>query len=105
VAFRIRYINQPDGSKVSMRVFTDRDGLQVKVKINSDDKSGSIITAIGDIPILSYTAGSPHKIKIKLKSALKKIGVDFGSEEREDMVTRGVKRALKKLGINPEGAL
>jgi uncharacterized protein YwbE len=98
---RVKYVKRSDGKKVSMRVFTDKDGTQLKLLINEDNKSGSVITAIGEIPILSYSASSPHKIKIKLRQALKKLGVDIGVEKRDTPVEVKVKRVLRRLGIDP----
>lgn len=79
---RIRYVNTSDGSKLSMQVFKDKDGYDIKTKIYADGKSGAIVFASDLTPIVELTATSPHKIKIKLKKAMKQLGVKFDKERR-----------------------
>jgi hypothetical protein len=79
---RIRYIDRPDGSKISGKIFKDKDGYELRAKINPDQISGEIVLAVGEAPVANYTATSPHKIKIKLKAALQKLGVKFEREKK-----------------------
>lgn len=80
---RIRYTNMPDGTKLSMQVFKDKDGYDIKTKINTDGKSGAVVFASDLTPLVELVATSPHKIKIKLKKAMKQLGVKFDKERRQ----------------------
>ena len=80
---RIRYVPRPDGSKISMQVFTDKDGTDLRVIIAPDGKSGSVVFADSMVELGTFSATSPHRVKIKIKSALKKLGVKFEREKRK----------------------
>ncbi|MFN9911217.1 MAG: hypothetical protein ACK53L_01460 [Pirellulaceae bacterium] len=67
---------------MSLQVYVDRDGMELKAFINPDGKSGSIIMASTGHPIVSFVATSLHKIRIKLKKGLQGLGVRFAKEKR-----------------------
>ena len=80
---RIRYVKQIDGSLISMQVMRSSIG-DVKSLILPDGKSGKIIRIDGSGDASDIiTASSGHKIRIKLKIALLRIGVRFSRERRE----------------------
>jgi hypothetical protein len=80
---RIRYIKHGDGGLVSLRTFKDKDGADLQSRIYADGKSGCIMFAQSEVPIIEVKASSPHKVKIKLKKVLEILGVKFESETRE----------------------
>lgn len=79
---RIRYVKDAEGNFLSMQVYKDSQGYEIKTRIGSDGKSGSVVLASDLTPIVELTATSPHKIKIKLKKAMKQLGVKFDKEKR-----------------------
>lgn len=84
---RIRYVKHGLGGLVSMRAYKDAEGNDLQARINPDMKSGSIVFASTETSIITFTATSPHKLKIKLKAALEALGVDFAQETRYDKET------------------
>jgi len=84
---RIRYIKHGDGGWISLRTFKDKDGHDLQTRINEDGKSGTVVFAQSEVPIITVTATSPHKVKIKLKIVLEKLGVNFETEQRNNKET------------------
>lgn len=80
---RIRYVKQIDGSLISVQVMRSMIG-DVKSLILPDGKSGKVIRIDGSGDASDViTATSSHKIRIKLKHALMRIGVKFARERRD----------------------
>lgn len=87
MSIRIRYVKHGLGGLVSMRAYKDAEGNDIQARINPDMKSGSLIFASTETSIITFTATSPHKLKIKLKEAMAALGVDFEEEKRYDKQT------------------
>lgn len=87
MSIRIRYVKHGLGGLVSMRAYKDAEGNDIQARINPDMKSGSLIFASTETSIITFTATSPHKLKIKLKEAMTALGVDFEEEKRYDKQT------------------
>jgi hypothetical protein len=79
---RIRYIKHGEGGFVSLRTFKDKDGADLQTRIYADGKSGCVMFAQSEVPIIEVKASSPHKMKIKLKKVLEVLGVNFEPEKR-----------------------
>jgi hypothetical protein len=79
---RIRYIKHGEGGFVSLRTFKDKDGADLQTRIYADGKSGCVMFAQSEVPIIEVKASSPHKMKIKLKKVLEVLGVNFKPEKR-----------------------
>jgi hypothetical protein len=80
---RIRYVSNPDGSTESLQIFKARDGREYRSIISHDGLTGYVVTMPARQVIMQLTATSFHKIKIKLKAALKNLGVIFLNEKRQ----------------------
>lgn len=82
INIRIRYVNNPDGTVESMQIFKGGGGAEYRTLITQDGKNGYVLT-MPDRAIKMQVAGtSAHKTKIKLKAALKTLGVIFLNEKR-----------------------
>jgi len=83
MSIRIRYIKHGDGGYISAHAFKDYVGHDLKSRIYEDGVTGCVMFASGEIPIIEVSASSPHKIRIKLKKVLQKLGVRFDKESRD----------------------
>lgn len=79
---RIRYVSNPDGTKESMQVLVSSNGSEYKVMLNESGKDGWVISLPSKEVKMKVSGTSPHKTKIKLKAALKSLGVVFLNEKR-----------------------
>lgn len=81
---RIKYHNRPDGSKISVHIFVDKDGIEMRVLLHADGTTASLVTANNSTPLVTVTASSPHKIRIKIKKALAGVmGIRLPKEKRK----------------------
>lgn len=89
---RIRYINQSDGSAISLQTLK---GITSEYKsiIHPDGKVGEIIDAITGDVVETVMGTSKHKTKIALKKVLMSKGVSFNEEKR-------MKRGQKTFSYN-----
>lgn len=80
---RIRYISDELGGWKSMKAVRSADGTDYIAVINPDGLSGKIITAKKSNFSVEVFATSPHKVKIKLKTALQLLKCTFFGEKRK----------------------
>lgn len=80
---RVRYIKSEDGGWKSMKAVRSADGTDYLAIINPDGLSGKIITAKKSNFSVEVFATSPHKVKIKLKTALQLLKCTFFGEKRK----------------------
>lgn len=82
---RIRYVKHGD-KLINSTPLVNKEGLTHIVVITQEERThAKIISSAGDEYIMD--ASSLHKIKIKVKDMLTKIGIEFSSEERKKRVT------------------
>lgn len=79
---RIRYIKHAKGGWISMRAYRDYQGHDIQPRLWEDGKTGSVVFSGSEEEIFKVQASSPHKLKIKLKSVLEALGVNFETEQR-----------------------
>ncbi len=78
---RIRYVKGAEGL-VSLQTFRGTS-FEYKSVINADGKSGKIIDAVTGGVVAEVAGTSGHKVRIKLKKELIKLGVTFDVESRK----------------------
>lgn len=81
---RIRYVKNGNGYLRSMRNFTTRKGMEVRVELDTETKRFVIVDAIeGTIVANGGDTVNLAVLKIKAKKALLKLGVKFDEEVRK----------------------
>ncbi len=87
MSVRIRYDENEDGTMLtSRRVFTTGAGVQVKVMLDFNHMSFSVVKAAGqEVVEISAPQITRNKnvLKIKAKECLEKLGVEFTEESRD----------------------
>jgi hypothetical protein len=80
---RIRYIKDINGNFISQNYIKNVDGTQYRIGFVVGVKTAGFIKSVeNDTTHITLEATSPHKIKIKLKKTLVKLGCEFASERR-----------------------
>lgn len=82
---RIRYIKDTTGGMMGNQFYRADDGKEYQVSWSEGDGSNGVhgqVVEVGAGVVAAVTASSPHKIKIKLKDALVKLGCQFATEVR-----------------------
>ena len=80
---RIRYVKNENGGWKSMRAIRSADGTDYIAIINPDGVTGTIKTAKLSGFSVEIKGPSPHKVKIKIKTALQLLKCDFTGEKRK----------------------
>lgn len=81
---RIKYHSRPDGTKLSVHIFVDKDGIEMRVLLHADGVTASLVTANNETPLVTVVASSPHKVRIKIKKALSGVmGIRLPKEKRK----------------------
>ena len=80
---RIRYIKNTDGNSITVNYIKNTDGHEFRAGFIASGKAGFIKSVGDDTTHIPFTATSPHKIKIKIKRALIKLGCQFETEVRK----------------------
>ena len=80
---RIKYVKVTEMIfKTEGRIKTFAHG-EVDVSFNLEDNSFKITTSSGSIVLAEGKATSPHKVKIKIRQALTKLGIPHSKEVRQ----------------------
>jgi hypothetical protein len=81
---RVRYVKAGTGILRSMRNFTTRKGLEVRVELDTVNKKFAVVDAVeGTIIVEGGNTVNLSILKIKAKTALLKLGVKFDEEVRK----------------------
>ncbi len=78
---RIRYVKNAQGTMVAMQVFQG-GVMSYRPEFYPDTNIGQIVEVVSQRVVSQVQATSAHKIKIKLKEELSKLGVVFEKETR-----------------------
>ncbi len=79
---RLKYIETGDGSFISKQIVKTIDKIELLVGYTPGTPTKGFVKSLDKIINIELEATSPHKIKIKIKNALIKLGVRFDSETR-----------------------
>lgn len=80
---RIRYIKDINGNFISQNYIKNIDGTEFRIGFVVGVKTSGFIKSVENDTIhVTLEATSPHKIKIKLKNTLIKLGCQFAEEKR-----------------------
>ena len=80
---RVRYIKTENSNiKVSSNVFSV-DNRSYRVRLNLENMTFSIGDLVKDVEAIHGEASTTHKLKIKVKKELERLGVIFDDEKRK----------------------
>ena len=80
---RIRYIKDDNGNYVTYNRIKDESGGEYRCGFLSDGKHGFVKSTHDTSVNVPLKASSPHKMKMKIKKTLVKLGCLFKKEERQ----------------------
>jgi hypothetical protein len=80
---RIRYTKDSNGNVITQNYITNINGVVYRAGYISTGKAGFVKSVDDDTTHIQLTATSPHKIKIKIKKTLEKLGCQFEKELRK----------------------
>ncbi len=83
---RLRYIKDTSGNCITQNHIKNVNGHEFRAGYVSGGKVGFIKSVGDDTTNIQLTATSPHKIKIKIKKALSKLGCQFEKEVRQPRI-------------------
>jgi hypothetical protein len=84
---RIRYQKTGDTGYICIGTIKNVDSHEFIAGYSADGKIGFIKSVGDDTTKITLQATSPHKVKIKIKKALIKLGCQFDSEKRKPRIT------------------
>lgn len=84
---RLRYIKDTAGNSITQNHVKNINGHEFRAGFVAGGKAGFIKSVGDDTTHIQLTATSPHKIKIKIKKALMKLGCVFEKETRKPRKT------------------
>lgn len=84
---RIRYVKDSEGNAITANYIKNDGGAEFRAGFIADGKAGFVKSVGNDSTNISLTATSPHKIKIKIKRTLSKLGCQFEKEQRKPRLT------------------
>lgn len=80
---RIKYSEKSPGIFESIRRYTTADGVKLKIVLNTEKKSFSLVHDLDGKVLNEVTESSMHEVKKAVKAQLKKLGVQFEKENRD----------------------
>lgn len=83
---RIRYIKNEQGNCITQNHIKNVAGSEYRAGYIAGGLAGFIKSVGDDTTHIQLTATSPHKIKIKIKRALVKLGCQFETEKRQPRI-------------------
>lgn len=84
---RIRYVKDQLGNCITANYIKNDGGAEFRAGFIADGKAGFIKSVGDDTTNIQLSATSPHKIKIKIKRALLRLGCKFEKEQRKPRLT------------------
>jgi hypothetical protein len=85
---RIRYIKDINGNFISQNYIKNEAGVEYRVGFVAGSPTKGFVKSVGnDTTHITLEATSPHKIKIKIKKTLAKLGCHFDKEVRKPRIT------------------
>lgn len=84
---RLRYIKDVNGNCITSNYVKNDGGAEFRAGFIADGKAGFIKSVGDDTTDIKLTATSAHKIKIKIKRALVRLGCVFEKETRKPRIT------------------
>jgi hypothetical protein len=81
---RIRYVKDSNGNFISQNYIKNESGHEFRVGFVDGSPTKGFVKSVGDDTThITLEATSPHKIKIKIKRTLTKLGCTFAKEVRK----------------------
>ena len=85
---RIKYIKDSNGNYTSQNYVKNQDNVFLRVGfVPGVPTKGFVKSVDNDTIHITLTATTPHKIKIKIKKTLAKLGCIFEKEKRKPRIT------------------
>jgi intein-encoded DNA endonuclease-like protein len=84
---RIRYVKDSNGNTITQNYIKNVNGSQYRAGFIAGGKAGFVKSVDDDTTHIQLTSTSPHKMKIKIKKTLEKLGCQFDKEIRQPRVT------------------
>ena len=81
---RIRLHSTPNPAVKVSKVIRDREGRELQIRLNNDEKRGTINKADDNTELFSVSGPSIAAIQKILKNQLRTMGVEFDSELRTE---------------------
>lgn len=79
---RIRYVKDTNGNGITQNYVKNVNGTEYRAGFISNGKAGFVKSVGDDTTHIQLVSTSPHKMKIKIKKVLQKLGCQFDSEMR-----------------------